>query len=81
MHELDAALNGLRELRAGAAGRLMLHATLIDIDADPLFAASRTWESVTLYQVTRHTKHVGAAETLSADCAQSAADVVFPGRA
>jgi CRISPR-associated protein Csb2 len=39
----------------------------IDADADPLFAASRTWESVTPYQVTRHAKQVGAAEALSAD--------------
>lgn len=64
---LDAALTDLRELRAGSAGRLMLRATSIDVDADPLFAASRTWESVTAYQVTRHTKHVGAADALSAD--------------
>ena len=37
------------------------------LHADLLFAPSRGRESVTLYQVTRHTKHVGAAEALSAD--------------
>ena len=67
LRKLDAALTEFRELRAGSAGRLMLRAIFIDADRDPLFAASRTWESVTLYQVTRHTKHVGAAEALSAD--------------
>ena len=64
---LEAALKDLRELRAGAAGRLIVCATSIDPKEDSLFAASRTWESVTPYQVTRHTKGVGAAEALSAD--------------
>jgi len=65
--DLDAALTELRELRAGSAGRLMLRPTTIDADVDQLFAASCTWESVTPYQVTRHTKPVGAAAALSAD--------------
>jgi CRISPR-associated protein Csb2 len=64
---LDAALVGFGELRAGASGRLTVQATPIDADADPLFAASRRWESMTPYQVTRHTKHVGASEALSTD--------------
>jgi CRISPR-associated protein Csb2 len=64
---LDAALTDFRELRAGSSGRLTLRARSVDTDTDPLFAPSRTWESVTLYQVTRHTKGVGAAEALSAD--------------
>lgn len=64
---LDDALAGFRELRAGSAGLLALRACPIDADADALFAASRTWESVTLYQVARHIKGVGAAEVLSAD--------------
>ncbi|MBI3402046.1 MAG: type I-U CRISPR-associated protein Cas5/Cas6 [Acidobacteria bacterium] len=64
---LDVALAGFRDLRAGASGLLALRASSVDADADPLFAASRTWESVTPYQVTRHTKQVGAAEALSAD--------------
>jgi CRISPR-associated protein Csb2 len=64
---LDAALTDFRELRAGSSGRLTLRASSISADVDPLFAASPTWESVTPYQVTRHTKQVGAAEALSAD--------------
>ena len=60
-------MTDFRELRAGSAGCLVVRASAIDPDADPLFAASRVWESVTPYQVTRHTKHVGAAEALSAD--------------
>lgn len=67
LETLETALTEFRELRAGSAGRLMLRASAIDADADPLFAPSRTWESVTAYQVTRHAKHVGAAEALSAD--------------
>lgn len=67
LRDLDAALTEFRELRAGSAGCLMLRASSIDADSDPLFAASQTWESVTPYQVTRHTKHVGAAEALSTD--------------
>jgi CRISPR-associated protein Csb2 len=64
---LDAAVTGLRELRAGSSGRLNLRASSIDANSDPLFAPSRSWESVTPYQVTRHTKKVGAMEALSSD--------------
>jgi CRISPR-associated protein Csb2 len=67
LRDLDEALTEFRELRAGSSGRLILRATSIDADADPLFAPSRIWESVTPYQVTRHTKQVGAAEALSVD--------------
>lgn len=63
---LDQALVDFRELRAGAAGRLMLRASLIP-DEDPLFAPSSTWDSVTTYLVTRHAKRVGAYEALAAD--------------
>ncbi|MBI4491443.1 MAG: type I-U CRISPR-associated protein Cas5/Cas6 [Chloroflexi bacterium] len=64
---LEKALTHFRELRAGSAGLLVLRANPVDAQLDPLFAASRTWESVTAYEVTRHTKHVGAAEALAAD--------------
>ena len=67
LRDLDAALTGFRELRAGSAGCLTLSVRSIDAGADMLFSSSRTWESVTPYQVTRHTKHVGVAEALSAD--------------
>lgn len=64
---LDKALTGLHELHVGSSACLWLRTSSIDSDTDPLLAASRTWESVTPYHVTRHMKHVGAAEALSAD--------------
>ena len=64
---LDEALTNFTDLRAGSSGRLTVRATTIDAETDPLFAASRTWESVTPYQVTRHAKRVGAADALSGD--------------
>lgn len=67
LRDLDTAMTEFCELRAGSSGRLMLGASSIDANADPLFAASRTWESVTPYQVTRHTKQGGAGGALSAD--------------
>jgi len=67
LRELDSALTEFLELLAGSSGRLTLCTNSVDTDADPLFAASRTWESVTPYQVTRHAKGVGAAEALAAD--------------
>ena len=67
MEILDIAMTEFRELRAGSAGRLMLTKASIDLGADRLFAPTRTWESVTPYQVTRHTKQVGATEALAAD--------------
>jgi CRISPR-associated protein Csb2 len=65
---LDQALQDLEELRAGAAGHLRLRAIGVELD-DPLTASSRTWESVTPYQVTRHTKGVTAADALVLDLA------------
>jgi len=67
LHILDEALSGFCELRAGSMGCLSLRPISVDSDMDPLFTASRTWESVTPYVVTRHTKRVGAAEALSVD--------------
>jgi CRISPR-associated protein Csb2 len=64
---LEKALEGFCELRAGSAGRLALRASLVDTETDPLTAASRVWENVTPYHVTRHTKHVSAAEALAMD--------------
>jgi CRISPR-associated protein Csb2 len=64
---LDDAVTGLRELRAGTSGLLVLRAGSVDAASDPLFALSRTWTSVTPYQVTRHAKQGGAAEALNAD--------------
>jgi len=67
LHDLDEALAGFCELRAGSMGRLRLRGITIDPDTDPLFAVSRVWESVTPYAVTRHLKQGSAAEALSAD--------------
>lgn len=67
LYVLDKALSGFCELRAGSMGHLSLQAISIDLDADPLFAVSRAWESVTPYAVTRHIKQGSAAEALSAD--------------
>ncbi|MGH2759656.1 MAG: hypothetical protein ACRDKJ_08830, partial [Actinomycetota bacterium] len=64
---LEEALVDFRELRAGHAGRLLLSAISLDASSDSLLAASRTWESVTPYQVTRHARLGDAAETLIVD--------------
>jgi CRISPR-associated protein Csb2 len=64
---LERALTGMSELRAGAAGFLMLHPTTVHVDTDPLFAASKDWESITPYRVTRHARRVTAKEALAID--------------
>ncbi|HWP99515.1 MAG TPA: hypothetical protein VNK92_03500, partial [Vicinamibacterales bacterium] len=64
---LDCALSGMRELRVGSSGLLRVHATSVQVDADPLFAASRVWESVTPYRVARHARGVTAGEALAID--------------
>lgn len=67
LRDLEAALLGFAELRAGSAGRLVLRNVRIEPEQDPLFAASRRWESLTPYQVMRHTKKAGADTALAAD--------------
>lgn len=67
LQTLEKAMSEFRELRAGSGGFLMLRPASIDADADPLFAASRVWESLTPYQVTRNPKNVEAALALSSD--------------
>ena len=64
---LARALSGLRELRAGGSGRLALRPVRVDLDSDPLFAASSVWESQTTYQVTRHAHRTAPGEVLAAD--------------
>jgi CRISPR-associated protein Csb2 len=64
---LDDALQGMRELRAGPAGRLVLRRTWIDVDRDALTAPSHAWESVTPYMVTRHARLGDASAALAAD--------------
>ena len=64
---LDIALQGLTDLRAGASGHLRLALARLDSEVDPLFRASRVWESVTDYHPTRHGKRMMQAEGLVAD--------------
>jgi CRISPR-associated protein Csb2 len=66
---LGRALDGLTELRAGAAGRLVLRPSPVDTAADVLFGASTIWQSATPYRVTRHAKLADAAGALAADLA------------
>jgi CRISPR-associated protein Csb2 len=65
--DLDEAMRGFRDLRAGPAGHLALHPIGIDAETDPLMAASRVWETITPYTVTRHRKVGDAAEALAED--------------
>lgn len=64
---LAAALEGFRELRAGAAGKFALAPCPIGKTDDPLFSSARTWESVTPYRATRHFKVNDSAAALRAD--------------
>lgn len=54
--QLERAVSGMRELRAGAAGVLHVWPSVVDANTDRLFAASKIWENVTPFRVTRHTK-------------------------
>ncbi len=67
--QVTRALEGMDVLRAGRAGRLALVPWPIDTEDDPLFASSRTWESVTEYDVTRYSRRIGDEEALKADVA------------
>lgn len=67
LRTLVGALEGFHELRAGRAGRVSLVSHSINIEDDPLFARSKTWESLTPYRVTRHAKLKDAAAALEAD--------------
>jgi CRISPR-associated protein Csb2 len=64
---LDAALADFRELRAGVAGKLTLVSGPVEMQDDPLFAASRSWGSLTPYRVTRHAKMKDLAKAVEAD--------------
>jgi CRISPR-associated protein Csb2 len=53
---LTTALDGMDDLRAGAAGRLRLIGGAVDPDRDLVFGTGRVWESVSDYRPTRHAK-------------------------
>lgn len=56
---LARSLNGFDELCAGKSGKLRLAPQAVDVDSDPLFAASKEWVSITPYTPTRHPKRNG----------------------
>lgn len=64
---LGEALQGMRELRAGRTGRLVLRPSFVELDHDPLTAPARVWESLTPYLVNRHAHRGDAAEALADD--------------
>ncbi|MDT7838345.1 type I-G CRISPR-associated protein Csb2 [Aquabacterium sp. OR-4] len=64
---LQQALQGLTDLRAGAAGRHAVQTGVLARGDDPLLAAASVWESVTPYDVTRHRRKASATEALAAD--------------
>lgn len=63
---LDRALEGLTDLRAGAAGRHAVQRAML-FEGDPFLAPATAWESVTPYDVTRHRRLSSAAEALMVD--------------
>jgi len=66
MSVLSSALVGFDELKAGSAGVVALRAIEVGNDAD-MIASWFTWESLTPYVVTRHTKGSSAHAALIAD--------------
>lgn len=64
---LETAMEGFRELRAGAAGLLRLHPTIVDFAVDPLFAPAREWTSETRYRVLRHMRRGDARAAFAED--------------
>jgi CRISPR-associated protein Csb2 len=56
---LAQALAGFNNLNAGKSGKLRLARQTVDMDSDPLFAASSAWIAQTKYQPTRHAKKNG----------------------
>ena len=61
------ALQGMKVLYAGKAGRLLLEQTLPDPDTDPLFAPAHVWRSLTEYRVTRHHRRLADEDALKTD--------------
>ncbi|NWG54041.1 MAG: type I-U CRISPR-associated protein Cas5/Cas6 [Hydrogenophilaceae bacterium] len=72
LQRLEDALSSFTLLRAGRAGALRLAPAAVDLDADPLFAPSATWETLTPYAVTRHPKrrdaHAALTENIQSEC-------------
>jgi CRISPR-associated protein Csb2 len=66
LRTLDRALEGLVDLRAGAAGCLAVQRLPSSPD-DPLLTPAVSWSSVAPFAVTRHRKRSSAAEAVAAD--------------
>ena len=64
---LQRALEELRELHAGADGRLQLQPVVVDAACHRLFQASRVWESMTPYDVNRHARRSTPEKVLTND--------------
>ncbi len=75
---LEHALEGMNLLRAGPAGCLTLAPAALEAEGDPLFATSRTWESISDYRVTRHRRRTTAKEALRTDVAAELARIGWP---
>lgn len=77
LHDLDAALEGFRELRAGDAGRLSLRAgARSGVTGFSLVGSS--WENITPYVVTRHSKVASAKDALATDACNECRRVGLP---
>lgn len=63
---LTRALDGFTQLRAGAAGCLVLH-RIVCSDSDPLLDSAQRWVSLTPYVITRHRRCASAQDALVAD--------------
>jgi CRISPR-associated protein Csb2 len=63
---LAARAPGLRDLKAGPAGRLALEPVAAG-DDDPLLAPARVWESLTPFAPARHARRLAPADALAAD--------------
>jgi CRISPR-associated protein Csb2 len=64
---LESALEDFRELRAGKDGHLRVRPAVLDSTTNPLFADSKVWESLTPYQVNRHSRKSTAEAVLIND--------------
>ena len=61
------ALQDMKILNAGKAGRLLLELTMPEPDTDALFAPAHMWHSLTEYRVTRHHRRIADEDALRAD--------------
>lgn len=67
LKKLDEAVTDLRDLRAGAFGRLQLSRRMVSQDVDPLLAPSQSWVSATEYEPTRFAKKMKPEEVIVQD--------------